>query len=38
VLLQLGEKFNLVLATTIYNDGTDEHGMYDEVGDALWHL
>lgn len=29
--VQVGEKFNLMLARTIYTDGTPETGKYDEV-------
>jgi hypothetical protein len=31
-LLQVGDKFNLMLARTIHTDGTPETGTYDEVG------
>jgi len=31
-VLQVGDKFNLVLARTIHTDGTPETGSYDEVG------
>jgi hypothetical protein len=32
--LQVGEKFNMMLARTVHTDGTPETGMYDQVGNS----